>query len=168
MNVKCKIAVTLVTFIMLCFNLGVFCQKIKKIKIMDLEKTINESKGPLIVNFWATYCVPCLREIPSFQQMARQFKDKGVKLLLVSIDMKEAYPSKIIAIAKKLKLNPPVYWLDETNADYFCPKVDSSWYGALPSSLLINNTTGYRKFFEDELSKEKLEKEIQAMLGKTD
>ena len=168
MNVKCKIAVTLVTFIMLCFNLGVFCQKIKKIKIMDLEKTINESKGPLIVNFWATYCVPCLKEIPSFQQMANQFKGKGVKLLLVSIDMKEAYPSKIISIAKKLKLNPPVYWLDETNADYFCPKVDSSWSGALPSSLFIYNTKGYRKFFEDELSKEKLEKEIKAMLGKTD
>jgi thiol-disulfide isomerase/thioredoxin len=141
-------------------------QEIRKIKITDLEKTIKESKTPLIVNFWATYCIPCLKEIPYFQELARKYKDKGVKLLLVSLDMKDAYPSKIISIAKKLKLNPPVYWLDETNADYFCPKVDSSWSGALPSSLFINNATGYRKFFEDELSKEKLDKEIQAILSR--
>ena len=141
-----------------------FSQEIKRIRITDLEKTIKESKGPLIVNFWATYCVPCLAEIPHFQALATQYKDKGVKLLLVSLDMKEAYPGKINKVTKKLKLNPPVYWLDETNADYFCPKVDSAWSGALPSSLFINNATGYRKFFEDELSKEKLEKEIQSLI----
>lgn len=168
MNVKCKIAGTLFISIVMFSTLTTQGQDVRKIKITDLEKTINESKGPLIVNFWATYCVPCLKEIPSFQKIAKQYKDKGVKLLLVSLDMKEAYPSKINSIAKKLKLNPPVYWLDETNADYFCPKVDSSWSGALPSSLFINNDTGYRKFFEDELSKEKLEKEIKVMLGKTD
>ena len=142
-----------------------FTQEIKRIKITDLEKTIKESKGPLIVNFWATYCVPCIAEIPYFQEKAKQYKDKGVKLLLVSLDMKDAYPKKINTIAKKLKLNPPIYWLDESNADYFCPKVDSAWSGALPSSLFINNHTGYRKFFEDELSKEKLDKEIQSMFA---
>ena len=164
MNLKCKILGVLVTCFALTFGSTVQGQEIKKIKITDLEKTIKESKGPLIVNFWATYCVPCLHEIPHFQAVTEQYKEKGVKLLLVSIDMKDAYPKKIISIARKLKLNPPVYWLDETNADYFCPKVDSSWSGALPASLFVNNTTGYRKLFEDELSKEKLEKEIMAML----
>ena len=155
--------------IIICLStltIAVSAQEIKKIKITDLEKTIKESKGPLIVNFWATFCVPCLKEIPHFQTVAEQYKEKGVKLLLVSLDMKDAYPKKIIKIARKLKLNPPVYWLDETNADYFCPKVDSSWSGALPASLFINNATGYRKLFEDELSKEKLEKEIMAILPK--
>ncbi len=142
-----------------------FSQEIKRIRITDLEKTIKESNGPLIVNFWATYCVPCLAEIPHFQEMAKQYKDKGVKLILVSLDMKDAYPKKINMVARKLKLNPPVYWLDESDADYFCPKVDSSWSGALPSSLFINHHTGYRKFFEDELSKEKLEKEIKSMIA---
>jgi thiol-disulfide isomerase/thioredoxin len=151
--------------ILILVSASSFSQEIKRIKITDLEKTINESEGPLIVNFWATYCVPCLAEIPHFQEMAKQYKDKGVRLILVSLDMKDAYPKKINTIARKLKLNPPIYWLDESNADYFCPKVDSSWSGALPSSLFINHHTGYRKFFEDELSKERLEKEIKSMIA---
>jgi thiol-disulfide isomerase/thioredoxin len=138
--------------------------QVKAIKITDLEQTIKDSKSPLIINFWATYCVPCIEEMPHFQQLAQKYKSKGVSLLLVSLDLKAAYPDKITAMTKKLKLTAPVAWLNETNADYFCPRVDSSWSGALPASLFVSNATGYRKFYEDEFSKEKLEKEIQAML----
>ena len=57
-------------------------------------------------------------------------------------------------------------WLDETNADYFCPKVDEKWTGAIPATLFINNSKNYRKFMEEQLSEEELEKEILALLGK--
>jgi thiol-disulfide isomerase/thioredoxin len=139
-----------------------YAQEIKKIKITDLEKTIKESKEPMIINFWATYCVPCLKEIPYFQEQA---KSKKVVLLLVSVDLEEAYPKQITSTAKKLKLTASIKWLNETDADYFCPKVDSSWSGGLPSTLFINNATGYRKFIEDEISKNGFEKQIQAMLA---
>ena len=154
------------TFLIITFLLiaiGVEAQ-IKAIKITDLETTIKESTSPMIINFWATYCVPCIEEIPYFQELAKKYKSQGVSLLLVSLDLKTAYPTKIDAMAKKLKLTAPIAWLNETNADYFCPRVDSSWSGGLPASLFVSNVTGYRKFYEDEVSKEKLEKEIQAML----
>ena len=139
-------------------------QEVKKIKITELEKTIKESKGPLIVNFWATYCVTCLEELPYYHEMTTKYKSSGLRLLLVSLDMQAAYPKQINTIAKKFNLTAPIFWLDETNADYFCPKVDSSWSGGLPSSLFINNATGYRKFFEDKVAREKLEEQIQAMI----
>ena len=142
-------------------------QQVRSVKVTDLEKTIKESKGPLIVNFWATFCVPCLQEIPYFQEMADQYKSKNVSLVFVSLDMKEAYPVKVSDMAKKLKLSYPVVWLDETNADYFCPRIDTSWTGGMPSSLFVNNVTGYHKFFEEPLSKEKLEQEIQVMISPT-
>jgi thiol-disulfide isomerase/thioredoxin len=143
---------------------GIRAQQVRSIKVTDLQKTIKESKGPLIVNFWATFCVPCIQEIPYFQEMTEKYKTKGVSLLLVSLDLKEAYPSKIISTAGKLNFTAPIVWLNETNADYFCPKIDTSWTGGMPSSLFVNNATGYHKFFEDQLSRERLEKEIQAML----
>ena len=143
-------------------------QEIKKIKITDLEKTISESKQPLIVNFWATYCVPCLKEIPYFQETVKKNKSQNVSLILVSLDLQEAYPKQIQAIKNKLKLNVPVQYLDETDADYFCPKVDTAWSGALPATLFINNATGYRKFIEDEISKQDFEKYLEAMIGKKD
>ena len=68
-----------------------FSQEIRKIKITDLEKTINESKTPLIVNFWATFCIPCIEEIPYFQKSVKKHERDGVKLLLVSLDLKEDY-----------------------------------------------------------------------------
>lgn len=140
-------------------------QEVKSVKVTDLEKTIKESKGPLIVNFWATFCVPCLQEMPYFQEMANDYKSKNVSLVFVSLDMKEAYPTKVNETAKTLKLVYPVVWLNETNADYFCPKIDTSWTGGMPSSLFVNNATGYHKFFEEQLSKERLEKEIELMLS---
>jgi thiol-disulfide isomerase/thioredoxin len=143
----------------------VHSQQVRSVKITELEKTIKETKTPLIVNFWATFCVPCLQEIPYFQEIANHYKSNDVSLVFVSLDMKEAYPVKVNDMAKKLKLTYPVVWLNETNADYFCPRIDTSWTGGMPSSLFVNNATGYHKFFEEPLSKEKLEKEIQVMLS---
>jgi len=133
-------------------------------KLKDLQAAIQQSKEPTIINFWATFCKPCIAELPHFQAMADQYKAQGVKLIMVSLDLKEAYPAKVASFAKKLKLSSPVVYLDESNADLFCPAVDSSWSGAIPASLFVNNATGYRKFYEEELSKEKLEAEIKNML----
>jgi len=146
------------------FSTNLFSQQLKKIKITDLEKTIAESKTPLIINFWATFCKPCVQEIPYFQQQVKEHKNDSIKLLLVSLDLESYYPTKIKSFVTKQKFTAPIVWLDESNADYFCPKVDTAWSGAIPATLFINNKTGYRKFFEEQLSNEKLKKEIAAVL----
>ena len=139
-------------------------QEIKSVKITGLEKLIAESKTPLIINFWATWCKPCLEEIPYFMDEAKKHSKDSLQFLLVSLDMKEAFPAQIKKTIEKRKIIVPVYWLDETNADYFCPKVDPKWSGAIPASLFINNKTGYRKFFEEQLSQEDLQQEIKGLL----
>jgi thiol-disulfide isomerase/thioredoxin len=144
----------------------VSAQVIRSVKITDLEKTIAESKTPLIVNFWATYCKPCVEEIPFFQEEVKKQKASGVQLLLVSLDLKSYFPQKIKSFAASRKFTAPILWLNETNADYFCPKVDPKWSGVLPATLFINNNTGYRKFYEEPLTRETLKKEIMAILGK--
>lgn len=140
-------------------------QAIPKWKITSLENYIQNSNTPVIVNFWATYCVPCLEEIPYMIELTKKYSDRGVKLLLVSMDFEEMYPGKIQKFAKKRDLNAPIVWLDETNADYFCPRIDSAWSGVMPATLFFNQKTGYRSFFEEKLSREKVEEEIMRMLG---
>ena len=151
--------------ILLFFSLGLSAQDTEKWKIARLENYIKEAKRPLIVNFWATFCKPCIEEIPYFESLVEKYDSEGIDLLLVSLDMKDAYP-KIKQFAAKYGFNSPIVYLDETNADLFCPKVDEKWSGGIPASLFINNKTGYRKFFEEQIPENKLEKEIQMLIKK--
>lgn len=137
---------------------------IRKIKITDLERTIAQSDHPLIINFWATFCGPCCKEIPYFQSTVAQYKDQRVELILVSLDLPDDYPAKIAAFAKERGFTVPIVWLDETNADHFCPKVDPRWTGGIPCSLFINNKTHFRRFFDRQLTERQVEPEIKAML----
>lgn len=140
-------------------------QDLPKWKIGELENYIKNSNKPTVVNFWATYCKPCIAEIPHFQKLVKQYEKDSVQLLLVSLDMKEMYPVKIKTFADKFKFTAPIVFLDETNADIFCPRIDEKWSGAIPASLFINNNTGYRKFFEAEMSEQKFETELKAVIG---
>ena len=140
-------------------------QEIKSVKITDIEKIIAESKTPLIINMWATWCLPCIEELPYFQNEVAEHSKDSLQLILVSLDFKESFPSGIVKFMNKRKITAPVVWLDETNADYFCPKIDAKWSGAIPATLFINNKTGYRKFIEEQVSREELEKLILAMKG---
>ena len=136
-------------------------QSIPKWKITDVEKYIASGNGDiLVINCWATFCKPCVAEIPSFIKIVEKYKNKNVKLLLVSLDLPSYYPGKIAAFAKKKNFKANIAWLDETNADYFCPKFDAKWSGSIPATLIINTKNGYRKFFEEEIEPTVFEKAL--------
>jgi thiol-disulfide isomerase/thioredoxin len=138
---------------------------VQKIRIGELQEYIARSDHPLIVNFWATFCAPCNKEIPYFQSTVARYKDAGVELILVSLDLPDYYPVKIGDFARKHGYTARLMWLNETNADYFCPKVDTGWTGGIPSSLFIDNKTHYRRFFDRQLTEPQVELEIKKMLS---
>ena len=141
--------------------------QVKKVKITDLETYIQNSDHPLMISFWATWCVPCVEEIPWFQEGVAKFADQKVELILVSLDFPKDYPNKLEAFIKKKNWQASFYWLDETNADYFCPTVPPRWEGGIPATLFVNNKTGYRRFFDRALTDRQVEPEIKTMLKET-
>lgn len=156
-----------VSLVLLC-SLFASGQQIRSVKATELEKFIADAKGPVIINMWATWCKPCIEELPYFLEEVNKHNKSipkdSITLLLVSLDFKESYPEGIKKFAEKRKVNASIVWLDETNADYFCPKVDKQWSGAIPATLFVNNDKGYRKFIEEQLSHKQLKEEIMAIL----
>jgi thiol-disulfide isomerase/thioredoxin len=140
-------------------------QQVSVWKAADLKTALDTATVPTIFNFWATFCRPCIAELPYFQAAADQYKSSGVRLVLVSLDVKEAFPKKVEAFVKKRGLTSPVVFLDEPSAGIFVPLIHRTWSGAIPASLFIYRQRGYRRFFDDELSRSKLDREIRNMLG---
>lgn len=141
-------------------------QQIQKIKIKSLSDLITTSDSLLIINFWATFCKPCVEEIPDLIKFANKYKKQKASLYLVSLDLEDYYPKKIKKFVSKKKYATKIAWLNESNADYFCPLIDSSWSGGIPATLFINNKTGYKKFYEKQLSATEIEVAIKAAMQK--
>lgn len=80
------------TVFIVLISLHINAQKVKLIKLNDLEKRISNGKDTFyVVNYWATWCAPCIKELPYFDQLQKAHKDKPVKVLLVSLDFPSRY-----------------------------------------------------------------------------
>jgi thiol-disulfide isomerase/thioredoxin len=102
-----------------------------------------------VINFWATWCGPCRRELPNMEQIHRDYSGKKVKVLLVSLD----FPNQQKGLQQFLSSNhitAPVVLLNEPDANAWIDKVDPSWTGALPATLIFKGND--RLFFEKELT----------------
>lgn len=152
--------------LLLLATLFIRAQAIQAWKITDVVNYYSKKSDSIyVINFWATFCKPCVSEIPYLQSITEKYKDKKVKLLLVSLDLASYYPAKIAAFAKKNNFYSDIRWLNESNADYFCPIIDKKWSGAIPATLFVNAKTGYKNFFEAELSAGQFEAELKKAIG---
>ena len=141
-----------------------FAQNVKRIKIEELTTYIKNADHPIVVNFWATWCVSCIHELPYFDSGVKKMAAQKVELVLVSLDFTNDYPKKVKDFLHDKKYEGRFYWLNETDADHFCPQIDARWDGAIPASLFLNPKTGYRSFYQRQLTEPQLELELKALV----
>lgn len=106
----------------------------------------QENDTTYVVNFWATWCIPCVGELPYFQDLEEQMKGKPFRLLLVSLDFKKDYNNKLKSFVEKHNLKSNVIVLEDNRSDYWINDIDRSWSGAIPATLIIQGEK--RQFFE--------------------
>lgn len=138
-------------------------QPIPTIGFDQLEMIMNSQNDTLIViNFWATWCAPCVEELPYFEEINQQYVNESFKMYLVSLDFKRNKENRLIPFVEKHKLRATVLHLYEPNANAWIDKVDSSWTGAIPATLFIYN--GRKHFHEGGLKTKDIQRIIQSLL----
>jgi thiol-disulfide isomerase/thioredoxin len=147
-------------FIGLCL-IGFFANaQIKIVKLPELKRVMDAPGDNIrVINFWATWCGPCIKELPLFEKLNRDRKDIAVTLVSMDMDL-DPNPEKVSKFVTKKKLASQVLVLDETNPNSYIAQIEKEWSGALPATIVINSKTGKRKFVEKELHEGDLEKLI--------
>jgi len=105
---------------------------------LELQAMINDGNHELtVINFWSTTCAPCLKEMPHFNELETAYRNKKVKILLVSLEKAKRLDTHIYPFVGKLGIIPEVVVLTDPNYNVWTDEIDTSWYGALPATLIL-------------------------------
>ncbi len=140
-------------------------QQIRAMKIDQLVSYTSSKDTLYVINFWATWCAPCVAELPVFNQLKAMYADKPVKVLLVSLDFKEDIPVKVPTFLQRKRMTPEVVWLAETDPNKFIPKVDNSWQGSIPATLIVQPGKGFKRFIEGQVSERQVKRIVDGVLA---
>lgn len=133
-------------------------QEVKIVTFNELQEKMLYADAPLtIFNFWATWCAPCIKELPYFAEI--DSTNNGVKVYLVSLDFQNQLERVKKFVADK-NLKPDVLFLDEKDPNTYLSKVSQEWSGAIPATLFVTDL-GKKFFHEKAFSREELEQTVE-------
>ena len=115
-----------------------------------------------VINFWATWCAPCVKELPYFEEVNNQSEDKNTEVILVSLDFPSQIETKLKPYLKRNKIKSRVILLDDSKMNTWVPKVSEQWDGGIPATLIVN-ASNYN-FYPKPFKKEELFTEINKVL----
>ncbi|MFT4698604.1 MAG: thiol-disulfide isomerase/thioredoxin [Flavobacteriaceae bacterium] len=138
--------------------------EIPSLNFSELEPYFNKKNDTTyVINFWATWCKPCIKELPYFEKITETYANQKVKVVLVSLDFPKKLQSTLIPFVKKRGLKSEVILLNDDDVNTWIPKVSDEWEGAIPATLIYKNE--HRNFFERSFTFEELDTEILNILN---
>lgn len=151
-----------ILFLMLCFTISKAQQTtVSAVKYEELEKRIQEEKNKLlVVNFWATTCAPCVKELPHFMEINKKYSENpNFKMILVSLD-RLVDKERVIKFIKNKNLTAEVILLDDIKRmNTWIPRFEKNWDGNIPVTIFYKNSEKVH-FNDGEMSREDLENTI--------
>jgi thiol-disulfide isomerase/thioredoxin len=134
-------------------------QMIDRAWIKSMRTNINNDTT-YVINFWATWCKPCVEELPIFEKMNEQTSGSKVKILLVSNDMKRELNGRLPKFIQEKNIRSQVLYMNEINANDWIELINTNWSGAIPATWIIKPNVQRELFHEGELTFEELTKLI--------
>jgi len=154
-------------FVWIILLLSSFKSNGQQIPAYSAEDVIHHTSSKdtvYIINFWATWCAPCVGELPAFNALKRRYDRRPVRVLLVSLDFKENYPDKLALFLQRKNIMPEVAWLSDTNPNVFIPKIENSWGGSIPATIVVAPGQSFKKFIEGTITEREISKIVDGLL----
>lgn len=143
--------------LIICFSLITYATsaQVKLLTLNELDKRIANGKDTTyVINFWATWCSPCVAELPNFEKLRLANIKKPVKVILVSLDFKSKLQKEVIPFVQRNQINAEVFLLNEPDQQQYIERIDKKWSGAIPATLFVNQKS--RQLYEKEFTEAEL------------
>lgn len=139
--------------------------KVEVIYFPQLEEWFQADNDTLyVINFWATWCRPCVAEMPYFDQLQQEMADQKVKVQFVSMDFISDLKRKLIPFLKRKKPFSSVYLLDEPKYNKWMGKVSEEWTGSIPATIFVQHSRAVREFHEGDFTYEELKTKVESLI----
>ncbi len=123
-------------------------KQVEVLSFSELQKKYQQKNDTTyIVNFWATWCRPCVKELPYFKKIHKKYENEKVKIILVSMDFQSHIENKLIPFIQKRNIKSEVVLVPQKGANEWINKVSERWSGAIPATLIINKNRKIRQFY---------------------
>ena len=129
---------------------------------LELYLKSKDDNKTYVVNFWATWCAPCVKELPYFEQLNANYSTKNVEVILVSLDFPKQIEKKLIPFLEKKGLKSEVIVLNDVDSNRWIPKVNEDWSGAIPATVIYNKDRS--AFYERSFNYIELETELKQFI----
>ncbi len=159
-NYKMKKRLALFVICFICFGRSFAQERVPAYSAEDLARRVAGKDTTYIVNFWATWCLPCIGELPQFAKLYDYYQGKPVKIIMVSCNLKEEYPDKLQEYIAEKNIRQEVVWLNDTDIIHYRPVIDDQWSGQIPSTIIFDNRKGEKHIIEEVTTAEAIKKII--------
>lgn len=119
-------------------------------EIEPLFKKYKTSDTTYVINFWATWCKPCVEELPFFEELGNEYADQPVKVILISLDFENQRLTKLQPFLEKKKLRNEVIHFTDPDSSTWIDAIYPEWSGALPATYIFHRDKW--KFYEKSFS----------------
>ena len=152
-----------ILLVIILASLTSVAQKVDVINFAGFQQLLKDqaTDKTVVYNFWATWCKPCVEEMPYFEQLQAQYAAKGVKVVFVSLDFKSKL-DKVTEFVGKKDLKAEVILLYEPDFNSWIDKVSTEWSGAIPATLVVHGDK--KKFHEGQFTYQQLEAFVKPLL----
>lgn len=144
-------------------TIGTFVPKVIQINEVTIKKLLKPNGKPLLINFWATWCIPCREEFPDLVEIDNEYKDK-IDFITITLDDPAEIDRDVAKFLTSMKATMPTFLLYTPNESEVIGSIAKEWQGGLPFTVLYDKSGDLVHFKQGKIKPETIRKDIDSLL----